>query len=131
MRAHFTRKHFVEFLYPAGFFCNTMTREIDERDPAKVAVPENAFCFTFYDLIVGYVIDRGEKIKVSSVVLDRSPKYYYGGKVYTVEEVKKQFPDEIQRISRLEGNDDKHVIICRTGNWMRFEEEDVFLEIRK
>lgn len=128
MEARLIRKHFVQFLYPGTFFSEDSSKEVADRDPAKVEVPQGAFCFSFYDQIVGVAIEGGKEIPVSSGALDRSPKYYYGGKVYTVEKLKEEFPNERILISNVEGNGYKRAIKCRTGNWQPLEDSDVFIE---
>jgi len=104
MESRLVRKHFVRFLYPGSFFSEDSSKEVAERDPAKVDVPQGAFCFSFYDQIVGVAIEGDKEIPVSSGSLDESPKYYYGGKVYTVAELNAEFPNERILISNVEGN---------------------------
>ncbi|OGH92613.1 MAG: hypothetical protein A2534_00145 [Candidatus Magasanikbacteria bacterium RIFOXYD2_FULL_39_9] len=128
MKARLVRKHFVQFLYSGSFFSEDSSKEVAERNPSKVEVPQGAFCFSFYDQIVGVAIENGKEIPVSSGMLDKSSNYYYGGKVYTVARLKKEFPNDKTLISNIEGNGYKRAIRCRTGNWQPFENGDVFIE---
>ena len=48
----------------------------------------------------------------------------YFGKVYTLKEVKKQFPKLKTLIRNIEGNNYKKVIKTRCGNWQPFERGD-------
>ena len=70
----------------------------------------------------------GKKVKLTSERINVSPMRYYGGKLYTVAELKREFPNERILISNIEGNGYDKAIRCRTGNWQPFEETDVFVE---
>jgi len=130
MELRLARKHFIQFQYSGSFFSEETSVEIVERDPSKIEVPPGAYCFSFYDQIVGTIIESiGDKeIAVNSAQLDKSPTYYYGGKVYTVEELKKKFPNEQTLITNVEINSCKRTIKCRNGNWRFFKDDDVLIE---
>ncbi len=75
------------------------------------------------------VVDAdGKKVQLMSERINVSPMHYYGGKLYTVEELKREFPDSHTLISNIEGNGYPKAIRCRTGNWQPFEKTDVFVE---
>lgn len=128
MEGHLIRKHFVRFRYLGSFFSKESSNEVADRDPLKVGVPEGAFAFTFYDLVVGVAIENGKAIPVSSAALDESNHYYYGGKIYTVTELKKELPNKRILVSNIECNGYRRAIKCRTGNWQPFGDGDVYIE---
>lgn len=116
-------KHFVEFSYPGIFFSEYSHEEIAERKPELVTVPKEAFAYRFFDQ-VQTVVDgeplTGERKNYS--------RYTYFGKVYTLEEVKKEFPEYTTLISNMECNGWNRVVRTRKGNWQPLEEGDTVIE---
>lgn len=125
---NYVRKTYVEFLYPGSFMSESSMREVKTRDVLKVEVPKNAFCFSFFDILSVIVEADGRKVQLTSERVNVSPKHYYGGKLYTVAELKCAFPSERILIRNIEGNGYKKAIKCRTGNWQPLKETDVFIE---
>ena len=79
-------KHFVEFSYPGIIFSDYSHEEIAERKPELVTVPKEAFAYRFFDQVQTVVegeLLTGERKNYS--------RYTYFGKVYTLEEVKKEY----------------------------------------
>ena len=122
------RKTYIEFLYPGSFFSESSTQEGTTRDVSKVKVPKNAFGFEFFDILSAVVDADGKKARITSKRINVSPMHYYGGKLYTVAELKRKFPNERILISNIEDNGHRKAIRCRTGNWQPFEKTDVFVE---
>jgi uncharacterized protein (UPF0128 family) len=125
---NYVRKTYVEFLYPGSFFSESSAKEVKTRDVSKLKVPKNAFGFKFFDILSVVVDADGKKVKLTSEQINVSPMHYYGGKIYTVAELKREFPNNDILISNIEGNGYKKAIRCRTGNWQPFEETDIFVE---
>jgi hypothetical protein len=121
------RKTYIEFLYLGSFFNESSTQEVKTRDVSKVKVPKNAFGFKFFDILSVVVDADGKKVQLTSERINVSPMHYYGGKLYTVAEIKREFPNEHTLIRNIEGNYPK-AIRCRTGNWQPFRKADVFVE---
>jgi len=121
-------KTFVEFKYPGSFFSETSSKEVDDRDPGNVEVPEGAFAFTFYDQIVGTAKSCGKDHRVNSLPFNRSGVFYCGGEVLSLAQVKALPGDHSILVGNMERNKWEHVIKCRTGNFQPFENGDVFLE---
>ena len=121
-------KTYIEFLYPGSPYCNTSTHGVKTRDVPNVNVPENAFGFKFFDTL-STVIDVGNRnMQFTSERISVSPMYYYGGKVYTVEELKREIPNEHTIIRNIEGEGCKKAIKCRAGAWLPFKETDILIE---
>lgn len=118
----------MEFLYPGVMFSESSTHEVESREVSKVKVPKNAFGFKFFDILSVVVDADGKKVQLTSEHINVSPMHYYGGKLYTVAELKREFPNERTLIGNIEGNGYKKAVRCRTGNWQPFEDTDVFVE---
>lgn len=116
-------KHFVEFLYPGIIVCETSCEEIAERKPDLVTVPEHAFAYRFFDQ---------EQAVVNDELLTGSRKNYSGttyfGKVYTLEEVERLFPQYTTLIRNMKCNGYMKVVHTRAGNWQPFTDEDTIIE---
>ena len=124
---NYIRKPYVEFLYPGSFFSESSTSKVTSRDTSKLKVPKNAFGFKFFDILSVVVEADGKQIELTSERLNLSPMHYYGGKLYTVAELKRDFPNNSTLISNVEGNGYAKAIKCRTGNWQTFDETDIFV----
>lgn len=118
---------YVEFFFPGSLFAESTTKKVKTRDVSKIKVPKNAFRFRFFDKhIYSETIDEIE-LK-NEKVTNESPVYYYGGKVYTIAELKREFPNEKTLIGNIESYKCKKAICCRTGNWQPFGETDILIE---
>ncbi|MEK7631382.1 MAG: hypothetical protein AAB445_00740 [Patescibacteria group bacterium] len=122
------RKTYIEFLYPGVFLNESSTQEIKTRDVSRVKVPKNAYCFKFFDILSLAVKTEGEEVLLTSERINVSPRHYYGGKLYTIAELKREFPNERVLIGNIEGNGYKQAIRCRTGNWQTFTETDILIK---
>lgn len=125
---NYVRTTYVEFLYPGSFFSESSTAKVTSRDTSKLKVPKNAFGFKFFDILSVVVDADGKQVELTSERLNLSPLHYYGGKLYTVAELKRDFPNNSTLISNVEGNGYAKAIKCRTGNWQPFDKTDVFVE---
>ena len=122
------RKTYIKFLYQGSIYSESSTREVKSRDVSKVKVPKNAFGFEFFDILSVVVDADGKKIQLKSKRINASPMHYYGGKLYAVAELEREFPNERILISNIKASDNQKAIRCRTGNWWPFEKTDVFVE---
>lgn len=124
----YIRRTFVVFFTPERFTLKSYVRPVKSRDPSKVKVPKRAFGFQFFDLVTKTVIVDGEEMELKSEQFNRSPRHYYGGRVYTLAELKLNFPNEEILISNVRGSSSRRAICCRTGEWHPFDEDDIFLK---
>ena len=116
-------KHFVEFSFPGVFLSEYSHEEIAERKPELVTVPEGAFAYRFYDqeqMMVGDELLTGKCKNYSG--------YTYFGKAYTLEEVKRDFPQHTTLIANMECNGWNTVVKTRRGNWQPLNEGDTVIE---
>lgn len=114
-------KHYVEFLYPGILFSESSIREIKTRNYKKlIRIPKECYGFRFFDR---------EEIKNSREVLKGNERNwsgtYYFGKLYTINQVKTEFPNEKILIRNIERNSKTgKAIRTRWGNWQLFEKDD-------
>ncbi|MDB4984564.1 MAG: hypothetical protein JWM20_743, partial [Patescibacteria group bacterium] len=123
----YKRKTYVEFEFPGSFLSETKVEETVTRTLEDVKVPKNAFSFLFFDILSTTVKADGEDVELTSGRIKISPKHYYGGEVYTLAQMKEKFPNNRTLISNFEGNGWAKGILCRTGNWQVFGEEDTLV----
>ncbi len=108
-----TRKHFVTFLSPGTFFNEETTKPIPSWD-VKVAVRMSRkiverygakpFAFVFSTCELSWK-DLGLK------TTKESGRYFLGGRVLTLEEVKKEMPNESILIGNMERNKIRKVVV--------------------
>lgn len=123
----YLRKTYVEFLSPGLFHSETSRKEVKTRD-IKIEVPEDAIFFIFFDILSAVIEVDGEKVQFTSEPVNISPKHYYGGKIYAVDEIKRDFPNEQGLIRKIENEGRNKIIRCQTGDWQPFEETDILIE---
>jgi hypothetical protein len=127
-------EHFAEYLHPGSFFPEECSKKLPERTIAAAVAeaPEDAYCFTFYDR-VATAPDLGSELMVVRRPLNRSSRHYLGGQVFTLPELRTWIDEH--------GGDERHfalyanirgygtrAILCRTGNWQPFTDDDVLIE---
>ena len=109
------RRTYVEFIFPGAFFVETQIKQIKTRNSAKIEVPRGAFAFYFFDVVK-------LKTKVGSHTFSKSRKtnvshrYYYGGKVYTRDEIQQRFPKEQTLLANMVSRKLDKAIKTRCGN---------------
>lgn len=125
------KKHFVTFFCPGTFFPEDVTREIDSWDPAMAVEMAKAgqgnygnrrpFAFRFITR------ERGPD-DLDSHVSDHSARYYLGGTIRTVAELRREdCAKHAILISNMEGNDWDRVIFTPYGNAQPLLEGDEVL----
>ena len=120
-----TRKTYIEFSHPGAFFSEYTTREVEDRDVWKVVMPDDAFAFRFFDIVATTTDD---KVKLVSSRLNVSPTHYYGGQVFSLAELKRDYPESRTLIANITSEENQKAIRCRTGNWQPFEATDIFIQ---
>ncbi len=118
-----TRKTFVEFLYPGSFVDNVSTEEVQTRDPYSVKVPEGSFGFRYYDVVFATVVSEGETVELESNELNRSKTYFYGGRIMTPAQVRKEYPKQDILLRNIENNKVKRLIETTTGSIREYDPE--------
>jgi len=121
----------VTFYFPGSFFAEESSRETDTTDPQEIAktAPEGSFCFSLRNYIEKTTTVDGEEFKKIEADGEGGGRYYLGGTVYTLAEIKEKFSSKSSLISNLESNGWPSAILCRTGNWQPFTKKDRLLEL--
>jgi len=117
---------YIEFYFPGVPSDKTSVKEVKSRDSKDVSVPDGAFGFRFFDLMS---TNEGG-VKMVSDKLNISPMHYYGGRITTLDEVRRVMLDAYTLISNMEDNRYARyarIIQCRTGNFKPFEDGDIYI----
>ena len=112
-------KHYVEIFYPSSPFYKSEVKEIEERNPELIDIPDDAFGYRFFDsteVITDGKMSTGEKKNISCMT--------YFGTAYTLDEIKEKFPQEKTLISNMELYKWKYLVKTRCGNWKVMEKGD-------
>jgi len=119
-------KHYVEIYYPGGFFSETSTIEIKNRE-VDFEIPENCFGYRLFDRTEvkqdGELL-IGDRKNISGMV--------YLGEKYSLSRLKKEFGNKKDYrilISNVEDNGYKGAVKTRRGNWQPLTEKDKVLTI--
>jgi hypothetical protein len=115
---------YVEFYYPGIMVDEASVKVVNHRDSKKVNVPSGSFGFRFFDV---KSTEEGD-VKMESDRLNLSPMYYYGGRIMTLDDVRREMPNDRILISNMESNGWSRVIKCRTGNFKPFDGGDVHIK---
>jgi hypothetical protein len=119
------QKYYVEYLMPGIFMPESSMENIQESDMRsleyiKGRAPEGAFAFIFKV--------RTEIVKDKEILVGRwkelRGRFYIGGTIYTLQQMKRIHSELTILISNMECNGWKKVIQCSTGNWQPFMKED-------
>lgn len=115
-------KHYLEIFYPGLLFSESEIKEVENRDPNNVVIPDNAYGYRFFDRIE---LIR-EKDTLTGPKKNYSPMTYFG-RAYTLEEVKKLFPKEEILIKNMIHNHWRVAVKTRMGNWQILRDGDVVI----
>lgn len=127
------KKHFVEFLSPGTLFSEVTSKEIEKWDVPTAIEMAKGITERYGAKPYGFrFLTRARGVTdLDSKVTETSPIYYLGGRIMTLDEVKKEMPGEKILISNMECNDIKRVIV--NDNSWRFTAElrdsDIVLQV--
>ena len=127
------KQHFVTFYSPGTLFAEQSTKKIDSWDPDVAMEMARGIKERYGATPYGFRFStrgRGPK-DLDSSEIDRSPMYFLGGKIETIEEVRERNdPDERILLSNMEGNGYDRIIV-NTNSWrvtQPFNDDDVLLD---
>jgi len=119
-----TKRRFVNFLAPGSLYAEESRVETDETDPLKIDVPESAFAFYFSEFYEAMCQDK----RLVSQSEKTSGRYYPGGQILTLKDVKREHPEKDILARNMEYNEGWNpAVLTRRGNWQPFEDDDVIL----
>lgn len=130
------KQDFVTFYSPGTFVSESTTQPIDEWDVNKAIDMSKSIKERYGALPYGFQFSTNERgdNDLNSHETKRSPMYYLGGQIFTLEQLKlKNDPDDRILISNMESNKlDK--IIVNTNSWKFtgvFHETDIVLQFEE
>lgn len=127
-------KTFVELLEPGSFYPESSTIQVTTRDPETVVrehMNDRVFAFLFFDVLRAEVRHEGMMIVLSSKSINRSGRYYPGGRLRSLEWVKEHVPDSRILQSNMDNPGHNPIMQTRLGNWQPFEEEDEIIDLKE
>ncbi len=122
---------YIEFLFPGSLFYEAELRKIDTRNILIIKAPKGSFGFVFFDIIKVNIIHEETEVSLSSGRINESQIHYYGGKLYSIEEMKEHFPEQKKLIKDAVHDGWKGVVRCRSGMWYSFLENDIFIPLKE
>lgn len=112
------KSHFVTFQSPGTFFHEETTKPIDSWDADSasqmahdIKERHSAIPFAFY-----FTTRARKSDELDSKIVATSGRYYLGGRVMTLADVKKEMPTERILISNMESNQWEKLIV-NTNSW--------------
>lgn len=115
---------YVEYMLVGSFFSESSISKVDSRDInlAKSNMPKNSFGFRFYDR--EEIFNNGKTLKGDT---ENYSAWYYLGEKLSLSEVKSKYSDKRILISNMEGNDWKHVVMNKFGQFIPLDKKDVVI----
>ena len=109
-------EHYVKYYYPGSFFSITTDKKLDGRTVDINKIPKDVYAYRLFDIVESKNRAPYERF-VSNMV--------YFGKPYTVEEVKKLFPELETLIFNMEDSSDiLGAVHTRVGSWQVYRKGD-------
>jgi len=124
----YVRKTYIEYLVHLVNINENSVEEVLDRELKNVLLPDKAYGFRFFDIIVVQVDIDGRLIELRSKRINESPVYYYRARVLTHKEVTEGIPNNEKLLLYMNINGWDKVIQIRTGQFLEFREEDVILD---
>lgn len=110
------KQNFVTFLSPGTFFSEQSTKPIDVWDVDRAVTMSKRVVERYNARPYGFQFTtrtRGPK-DLDSKETNRSGTYFLGGRVMTLEEVKREMPDERVLISNMKCNGYDKIVVSNT-----------------
>lgn len=127
------KKHFVTFYSPGTFVAEDDTMPIDGWDVEKAVEMARSITQRYNATPYGFQFTtraRNDE-ELDSKIVQKSPMYYLGGKVETLEEVEaRNDPDERTLLANMRGNGYDRIIV-NTNSWkwtQPLHDDDIVLD---
>ncbi|MGH7802616.1 MAG: hypothetical protein ACREOW_18660 [Thermodesulfobacteriota bacterium] len=124
----YDRKTYIEYLEHGVTRIEGKIDEVLNRELKSVKLPDKAYGFRFFDIIVAQVEVDGMLIELRSKRINESPVYYYKARVLTHKEVIEGISNNEKLLLYMNVNGWDKVIQTRTGQFLEFREGDVILD---
>ena len=128
-----TTTTYVRYLLPGVFMPEEAVREVGDRDPQRAAreAPENAFAFTFYDVVITTAEIGGKTLTLRSDPLNATGRYYIDPEVLNAADVEALPGDHRILLTNMRGNHWTTILRCRTGNFQPLEDGDTIIDTKR
>ncbi len=122
----FTLRERAEYFYPGSMVNEASSEDVNGRSLQQLASEADSYAFAVrtYKDVVGKVEVEGAIVEIKSAPFNISGLAYIDGEVFTLDDVKNQFPEHRTLISNMEGNRWDKVVRSRCGNWQPFNNDD-------
>lgn len=116
-------KTYVEFLHSGRKGIECSVREVPSREIGELVIPQDAIGFIFFE----EKSTQEDGVTMKSSRLDPSGIYYLGGRLMTLNEVRRELPYARDLIANMIGEGARFVIQCPPGNFMPFRDSDTLI----
>lgn len=113
--------HFIELYYPGSFTANIVVKELIA--DSKLPLDGNVFAYRLFTR--DYKMLNGNR--VFNHPKNFSPLTYFG-RVYSLDEIKRDFSDRIVLIANMEDNKIDKVVCVKSGAFYPFNEKQELVE---
>lgn len=114
-------KFYVECLFPGSFFAEEDSMTLEEFNANGPLA--GCFAYQFYS-VTTKAVDVNDEHFSKSKRIDIGGKVYPGGKLYTADQIRAEFPGHDILIDNMRANNWPTVVLTRRGNWQPFNEGD-------
>lgn len=116
------KKHFVVFESPGTFVHEVSIRPIDSWNTAKAVKMSKSITERYNSKPFAFYFTTRERTEkdLDSKVTHESGRYFLGGRILTVEDVKREMPTEKILISNMENNGWKRVVV-NDNSWRIYQ----------
>lgn len=115
-----TTIHYIEMLRTGAPISKSIVEKIPQRDASDIIIPNDVFAYRFFDRTENTINGKIMRSRRKNV----SPMTYFGN-VYSLKEIKEQFPDLKNLIRNMLTNNYKKAIKTDLGNWQPYRDGDV------
>ena len=115
------KKTYIEFAYPTDFVERFASTEVDSREitELEIEIPKRAYAFRFFD--------QTEET-INGKLVRYAPKnfscWYYLGKEYSLEEVKREFPELPILAENIKSSGTNRAVLGRYNEWHILWDDD-------
>jgi len=119
---------YVEILYPGALLAEDETKVVQDFDPQKFEIPENAYAFKGYKRKKFSTTVEGEAFCKYGPSFDETGYFYPGGILYTLEDIATEWGTDSILYQNIKGNGYSFAVKHRAGGFMWFNpDKDMIL----
>lgn len=115
-----TTIYYIEMLRTGALVSESIVEKILQRDISGIIIPDDVFAYRFFDRTEETINGKIMRSRKKNI----SPMTYFGD-VYSLKEIKEQFPDLKNLIRNMLVNNYEKVVKTDLGNWQPYRDGDV------